>query len=522
MMPARSLLRMIVSNTLRSPKHFALSAFGIVIGISAFVFFLGLSSGVRAVILGKIFPLQQVEVVAPRTTLGTLDTTKRLDDEVVEIIRKRPEVAEALPRMSLNFPAFGKGSFEGRELHFEVGGFADGIAESFVGDEPRIAALFRDWERVDQDKPKIACEPAPREPGDEDYVRPPPPPPVVPSPAPSSTSPAGAPGALSAPPPAAPRPPKKKSYQNPCPNPQEYYCDEGTRTCKHRVPVVVSPTLLELYNGQFAKSHGLPIIDVDLAAFIVARGGLGKMKFTIGLGSTIVAGSNADIDHSKRRRVEGQLIGISAKSMPIGMTMPIDYIRRWNREFLGEEAAGTYSSIIVTLKSKSEVAVFGQWLQDELRLRLEDSTGERFATAIFLITTLFVLISFVIVAISAINIAHNFFMQVSERRRELGILRAVGATRSDVHLLILGEAAVIGVIGGALGIALALGAGAAVDWASATYLPRYPFKPATYFSFETWIWLSGLGFSTFFCILGGFLPARRAALMEPAAALAQT
>jgi putative ABC transport system permease protein len=508
MMPVRSMLRMIAANTLRSPKHFALSAFGIVMGIAAFVFFLALSSGVRAVILGKIFPLQQVQVVAPRTALGTMDTTKRLDDSIVEIIRKRPEVAQALPRMNLNFPAYGKGSFEGQELRFEVGGFADGIDESFVGDEPRVAALFKDWELAEQGKPKVACEPAPPDPEDADFL------PVTPAP-PSMPSPPGA-GE-----PAAPPPPPRK-YKNPCPNPDEYYCDEGTRTCKHRVPVVVSPTLLELYNGQFAKSHGLPVIDVDLAAFIVARGGLGRMRFTIGLGSTIVAGSNADIERSRRRRVEGQLIGISAKSMPIGMTMPIGYIQRWNREFLGEEAAGTYSSIIVTLKGKNDLAVFSQWLQDELRLRLEDSLGERFATAIFLVTSLFVLISFVIIAISAINIAHNFFMQVSERRRELGILRAVGATRRDVRLIILGEAALIGVIGGAIGIGLAVGGGALVDWASAHYLPRFPFKPTTYFAFEPWIWLCGLGFSTFFCILGGFLPARRAALMEPAAALAQT
>jgi hypothetical protein len=477
--------------------------------------------------------------------------------------------------MNLNFPAYGKGSFEGQDLRFEVGGFADGIAETFVHDGPRVAALFRDWEEAEKDLPKVACVPAPPDPDDDDYLPlpPPPPPPAAPTAAPSGTAapaapaaapsgtaapaaPAAAPSGTAAPaaPTAAPSsgtaaaaasapassagsaagtatgstsaapaaPPKKRGYKNPCPKPDEYYCDEATRTCKHRVPVVVSPTLLELYNGQFAKSHGLPIIDTDLAAFIVARGGLGRMRFTIGLGSTIVAGSNADIDRAKRRRVEGQLIGISAKAMPIGMTMPIEYIRRWNREFLGEEAATTYSSIIVTLKSKGDLAVFSQWLQDDLGLRLEDSLGERFATAIFLVTTLFVLISFVIITISAINIAHNFFMQVSERRRELGILRAVGATRSDVRLIILGEAALIGVIGGLIGIGLAVGAGTLVDWASAAYLPRFPFKPTTYFAFEPWIWLSGLGFSTFFCILGGFLPARRAALMEPAAALAAT
>ncbi len=511
MMPARSLARLVVANTLRSPKHFVLSAFGIVMGIAAFVFFLGLSSGVRAVILGKIFPLEQVQVVAPRASL--LLAEKRLDDSIVETIRSRPEVREALPRMNLNFPAYGKGSFEGQELRFEVGGFADGIDAAFVGDSARTAELFRDWETLEKDRPKQACVPRPPDPDDDDYY-------LIPEPVP--VPPAGAEPSAPAAPAAAVEPPRPKAYKNTCAEPDLYYCDELTRTCTRRVPVVVSPTLLELYNGQFAKSHGLPTINSDLAEFIVKRGGLGRMRFTIGLGSTIVAGSNAKIERSQRRRVEAQLIGISPKAMPIGMTMPLEYIRRWNREFLGEEAAGTYSSIIVTLKNKDQLAVFSQWLQDDLGLRLEDSLGERFATAIFLVTSLFVLISFVIITISAINIAHNFFMQVSERRRELGILRAVGATRSDVRIMILGEAALIGLIGGAIGISLAVGAGALVDWASSSYLPRFPFKPTTYFSFESWIWASGLAFSTFFCILGGFLPARKAALLEPAQALAQT
>ena len=52
-------------------------------------------------------------------------------------------------------------------------------------------------------------------------------------------------------------------------------------------------------------------------------------------------------------------------------------------------------------------------------------------------------------------------------------------------------------------------------------IPRFPFKPALWFEFKTWIWGSALGFSTLFCILGGYLPARRAAKMEPAQALAQ-
>ena len=163
---------------------------------------------------------------------------------------------------------------------------------------------------------------------------------------------------------------------------------------------------------------------------------------------------------------------------------------------------------------------FSAWLQEQ-DLRLEDQLGERFATAIFIVTTLFVLISFTIVTISSINIAHNFFMQVSERRREIGVLRAVGATRTDVSLIILGEAALIGIMGGIIGVAIAYGGATMVDWASKTYLPRFPFKPPTYFDFQPWIIAGGLGFSTIFCVLGGFLPARKASRIAPAQALSQ-
>ncbi|HEX3760297.1 MAG TPA: ABC transporter permease [Kofleriaceae bacterium] len=497
MMPAGNLVRMVAANTLRSRRHFVLSAFGIVIGIATFVVFLASTEQVGAV-LEKIFPVEQVQVVAPRASLLGKDISKKLDDAIVEKIRSRPEVDRAdptavVPRMALAFPAFGRGSFEGNDLKFEVGGFADGINPAYVDDDDRTRELFKDWDGVKDDPRRVACTPPPPDPNED----------VIQSPR------------------AVPRnrPAEPGVYYNPCPSPDRYYCDDD-RTCHHRVPVVMSPTMIELYNGQFAKSHGLPIADLDFVKFVTQRGGLGSMRFSVGLGLTTIAGSNA-VSVRKARRVEAVLVGISTKSMPIGMTMPIEYIQRWNREFLGDAAATTYSSIIVRLKDKNRIAVFSQWLQDELDLRLEDSLGEKFATALFVIRLVLILISLVIIAISSINIAHNFFMQVTERRRELGLLRAVGATQSDVLWVVLGEAALIGLIGGVIGLAIGVGLAAGIDWGSAHYLPRFPYKPSSWFHFKWWIVLGGLACSTGFSVLGGYLPARRASTMEPAQALTQ-
>jgi putative ABC transport system permease protein len=547
MMPVGKLTRMVAANTLRSPRHFFLSAFGIVIGIATFVVFLASTEQIGAV-LEKIFPLEQVQVVAPRASLLGKDISKKLDDNIVQTILKRPEVKGAIPRMALTFPAFGRGSFEGSDLRFEVGGFADGVDASFVQDDERIRELFKDWMADEKDPHRIACMPPPKSDEDEVIQSPKAPPagrqtkmgdtpPAAGPPAPAAPTPAPVDPATGAPSiqPMPPAPPatqfdwrpgefwvlgKKGEYLNPCADPDRYYCDEETRRCEHRIPIVMSPTMIELYNGQFAKSHGLPIIETDFVKWVTQRGGLGQMRFSIGLGQTTVAGSNTAIQH-KPRRVEAVLVGISSRAMPIGMTVPIQYISRWNRQFQGEEAATTYSSIIVTLKNREDIAPFSQWLQDDLDLRLEDSLGEKFATALFVIRFALIGISLVIIGISAINIAHNFFMQVTERRRELGLLRAIGATKADVRMVVLGEAALIGLIGGILGVLLGMLMAKGVDYASAHWLPRFPYKPATWFSFKWWIWTGGLACAAGFAVLGGFLPARRASSMEPAQALTQ-
>ena len=495
MMPIGKLTRMVFANTARSKRHFILSAFGIVIGIGAFVLFLALTQRAGSVI-GHVFPLEEVQVIAPRVSFAGKDTSKRLDDTTVATIRGRSEVKDAIPRLNLAFPAAGRGSFEGAELKFEVGGFADGVDPNFVRDDARIQELFKDWDALPADAKRVACTPPPPDPED-DVLQSPKMPPKDPS--------KRVPGV----------------YYNPCPDADRYYCDDTDKVCKHCVPIVLSSRIVELYNNQFASAHGMPNAgDKDLVNSLVQARGLSAMRFSIGLGFTTVAGSSS-VSHGRPRRVEAVVVGVSSRAMPIGVTMPIGYIQRWNEEYMGKEARTSYSSIIVTLKDRDNLAPFSQWLVETQGLRLEDSLGERFATVIFVVRLLFLIISVAILVIAIINIGHNFFIQVSERRREIGIMRAVGATQTDVQLIVLGEAALIGIVGGILGIGLALGIGSIWNWFSATHIPKFPFKPASWFEWKTWIWASALGFSTLFCILGGFLPARRAAKMEPATALAQ-
>lgn len=464
MIPFGKLVAVVRTNAARNRREFVLSGFGIVVGIAAFVFFLGLSMGVREQVL-EVFPLDRVEVIAPRASMLGVDMTKRLDDSVVEAIEAQDvaPVESVVPRMSLAFPTMVNGYFEGAKLSLDFVG--DGIDPAYVAEDEDLAGRFVDWEQKESPEDMPSCGPPP---------------------------------------------------QYTCDGLR--YCDQRDLKCHHRVPVIISPHLLEIYNNQFAKSRGLPMIGA-MEEFIVQRGGLSKMRLYIDLGQSFVAGGGKALE-APPRRVEGVLLGISDKAIPIGATVPAGYVERWNREFVGEEAATSYSSIIVKLRDKDDVAPFGAWLVSELDLRLEDSQGERFALIITIVTLLFVLIALVIVVISAINIAHNFFMQVSERRREIGLLRALGATRRDVRAIFIGEAALLGLVAGLVGILAGVGAGLGADLLFATQVPDFAFKPESFFDFRWWIPLAGLGVAVLFSVVGGALPARKAAKMQPARALA--
>src|SRR5690606_13288491 len=131
---------------------------------------------------------------------------------------------------------------------------------------------------------------------------------------------------------------------------------------------------------------------------------------------------------------------------------------------------------------------------DDLDLEVEDSGAEEAALLIAVFMMVFGLVSAVIVGIAAVNIMHVFFMLVYERQREIGIMRAVGASRGDIGRVILGEAASLGTMAGTAGILLAVTAAAIFDHVSARYVPDFPYKPTTYFEFPWWLIVAALGF----------------------------
>jgi len=127
--------------------------------------------------------------------------------------------------------------------------------------------------------------------------------------------------------------------------------------------------------------------------------------------------------------------------------------------------------------------------------------------------------------VAAIGIANTMTMAILERTREIGIMKAVGATNQDVLGIFLGEAAGIGLIGGIGGIALAMLIGKLINIFGSVYLAGQSTSmyggAGSGISVETplWLLLFALAFSTFIGMVSGLYPALRAASLVPVNAL---
>lgn len=126
--------------------------------------------------------------------------------------------------------------------------------------------------------------------------------------------------------------------------------------------------------------------------------------------------------------------------------------------------------------------------------------------------------------VAAIGIANTMAMSILERTREIGLMKAVGATNRDVLTIFLGEAAGIGFIGGLGGVIIGWLAGQGLNVIALVYLANQagqqggpPPSIAVYTPF--WLPLFALIFSTIIGMISGLYPALRAATMIPVLAL---
>ncbi len=121
--------------------------------------------------------------------------------------------------------------------------------------------------------------------------------------------------------------------------------------------------------------------------------------------------------------------------------------------------------------------------------------------------------------VASLGIVNTLLMAILERRREIGVLKSLGATDGDVRSLFFAEAGAMGLFGGIFGVALGWLIGQALTWGTTIYLRRQDL-PGVKISYVPW-WLaaSAIAFAVAVSLVAGLYPAGRAAKLNPVEAL---
>jgi putative ABC transport system permease protein len=240
---------------------------------------------------------------------------------------------------------------------------------------------------------------------------------------------------------------------------------------------------------------------------------------------TKLFGNVEPLDESLRvAKLSCQVIGVLAAKGQSGMGQDQDDIvmmpiRTVQRRLLGSSEIGT---IFVSAKSAALTGSAGRQITALLRQRRRIPPGEAddfsvrdmkeiadtMSSATGTLTALLGAIAAVSLLVGGIGIMNIMLVSVTERTREIGIRLSIGALARDVLFQFLVEAVVLSTLGGVLGI----GVGLLLSWLG-TRAMGVPFL------IQPSILLLAFGFSAAVGVLFGYLPAHKAARLNPIDAL---
>ena len=183
-------------------------------------------------------------------------------------------------------------------------------------------------------------------------------------------------------------------------------------------------------------------------------------------------------------------------------------------------SARAYQSLAVRVKSPVDV----QSVENAIK-------GMGFATFSLLDTTKNLRLFFTVIdlllgifgslalAVATLGIVNTLVMAILERRREIGVFKALGADDRDVKQLFFAEAGVMGLLGGIGGVFLGWLIGRALTLGTNVYLSRQNLPAVNISAVPLWLAVGAIAFAVLVSLIAGLYPASRAARLDPVEAL---
>jgi len=179
-----------------------------------------------------------------------------------------------------------------------------------------------------------------------------------------------------------------------------------------------------------------------------------------------------------------------------------------------------YPMVTVKLSSAKYVQPVKQQVEDWgfKTFALIDELKEIKRAFIFMDMFLFA-VAMIAITVASLGIINTMVMSILERYKEIGIMKAVGASDRDVKKIFFFESGVIGFLGGVFGLALGWAVSVVINQVANYFLARQAVPYVNYFSFPWWLCLGAVVFSIVVSLAAGIYPTLRAARVDPVVAL---
>jgi putative ABC transport system permease protein len=179
-----------------------------------------------------------------------------------------------------------------------------------------------------------------------------------------------------------------------------------------------------------------------------------------------------------------------------------------------------YSSVSVRVKNPSQVQTVENAIKKMGYNTFSILDASRSIQQFFKVLDVFLgIFGSLALAVAFIGIVNTLVMAILERRREIGIMKAIGASDGDVKRLFFAEAGAMGILGGIVGVALGWAIGQVINIGTNIYLKSQSFPPEHFWSVPWWLVAFAVWFSFLVSLAAGLYPAGRAARLDPVQAL---
>jgi len=191
------------------------------------------------------------------------------------------------------------------------------------------------------------------------------------------------------------------------------------------------------------------------------------------------------------------------------------------RDLLRETPAQrTYDSLTVRMKGTKEVEAAENAIKVAGFMAYSLFDAARTLRQVFAVFDLLLLIfGSLALVVASLGIVNTLVMAILERRREIGVLKALGAADHDVRRLFFVEAGAMGLLGGMLGVIMGWLIARAINFGTKVYLDRQQIPAIKIAAVPWWMVAAAIGFSIAVSLVAGMYPASRAARLDPVEAL---